>query len=139
MRRFVPLALATALIVAGCGGSSDEDDVTAAVESFTAAIENGDSRAVCDSFSASTIEDLEASGSCEDVLDAGFGLLGEEEVDLPDYEVSSVSVDGDRAEATLAVGSEEDPLTLVREDGAWKVEGASSFDELHPDDPLGAG
>ena len=127
-------------VAAGCGGEdSEEEDVTAAVERFTAAIEDGDAAATCESFSAATVEDLEASGTCEDVLDAGFGLIGEQEVQLPDLEVSEVTVDGDRAEATLLAGSEESPLTLVREDDEWRVEGASSFDDLHPDDPIGAG
>lgn len=133
--------LAGALLLSaaiGCGGDepSDEDEAAAALEAFLDALRAGDSAAVCDRLASETLDDLEQSGSCQVVMASGLELISAEGVEIPPYEISEVSVDGDRAEGTLAGVASENMVPLVREEGEWRVTGATSLDQFHPDSPL---
>ncbi len=60
-------------------------------------------------------------------------LLAEKDVEIPDYEITDVSVDGDSAEATLHADATENVVPLVLEDGEWKLRGATALSQIHPD------
>ena len=123
---------------AGCGGGG-EPGPEATVEAFVGALRDGDADAACGHLDARTLHDLEVSGSCEEVLGKGFRLFAEEGVEIPDYEIGNVTVDGDEAEATLSSEATEHDVHLLREDGSWKLDGATALAGLHPDSPLDVG
>lgn len=127
--------LLCALAAAGCG-SDDDDAVRAAVGEYVAALQTGEAAEVCAHLSEEELAELDRSGSCEEVFAAGFELFAEEGVEIPDYEVTAVSVDGTVASATVASGSTEEVLPLRLEGGEWKLDGATSFGDFHPDDPI---
>jgi hypothetical protein len=124
---------------AGCGGGGSEAGPEATVEAFIGALRDGDADAACAELDARTLDDLEASGSCEEVLGKGFRLFADEGVEIPDYEIGDVTVDGDEADVTLSSEATEDDVHLLREDGSWKLDGATALAGLHPDSPLDVG
>jgi ketosteroid isomerase-like protein len=128
-------ALSLALAAPGCGGS-EEDAATEAVESYLEALRAGDPDAVCSLLTQAELDDLDVTSSCRDVYAAGFELLAEQGVEIPEYEISEVVVDGERAEATLTAAATDEAVPLAKEDGEWKLAGVTSIDEFHPDDPL---
>ena len=116
--------LALALAVAGCGGGSEDspEDVT---ESFYSALSDSDAGEVCDLLSNSAAESAAAGGdSCEDgfqkALDSGAAQAALGVAD--DIEVGEAEIDGDSATVTVSSGSQEDEVSLVKEDGKWKVD-----------------
>lgn len=136
-RRLVTvLVAALALAAAGCG--DDEPTPEAALESFVQAIREADPSAACDLLGDQALTDLEVAGSCEKVMGEGMDLIAEKDVEIPDYEITDVSVDGDTAEATLRSDATNAVVPLVREDGEWKLKGASALSQIHPDSPLGS-
>ena len=145
MRRLITLVSLAALVLGalgGCGwgdsddGESDEAAVEATVDAYVAALRDGDPEAVCELVTQAELDDLAVTGSCVETFAAGFDLLGEQGVEIPEYEISGVVVDGDRGEATLVSGTTEEVVPLAMEDGEWKLAGATSIDQFHPDDPL---
>lgn len=139
-------ALAVAGALGGCGGqgasttgatASDQAEVRAAVESYLGALRAGDADGVCDLLTRRELQDLDAAGSCAEIMGRGLALIEENGVELPDYELSQISIDGDRAESRLVGGSTDEVIPLTREDGEWKLEGTTSLDQFHPDEPLG--
>jgi hypothetical protein len=126
---------AVTILWAGCG-SDDEDGVRTALGEYVAALRAGDAQAACSRLSADELAELDRAGSCEEVFSAGFELFEEEGVEIPDYEVSAVEIDGTAATATLTSGSTEESLPLVREGGEWKLDGGTSFGDFHPADPI---
>jgi hypothetical protein len=131
------VALALCALV-GCGDDS-EGDVRTAVEDYVAALEAADPDAVCSLLTQAELDDLAVSTSCEEIFSDGFALLDEQRVEIPDYEISEVSIDGEHAEATLVSGSIDTVVPLAREDGEWKLAGATTIDQFHPDDPIPGG
>jgi len=115
----------------GCGG--DEPSPEAALESFVDAIRDGDAPAACELLAEQALADLDVAGSCAEVMGEGMDLLAEKDVEIPDYEITDVTVDGDSAEATLRADATEDVVPLVLEDGEWKVSGATALSQIHPD------
>jgi ketosteroid isomerase-like protein len=133
------LTLAFALVaLAGCG-DDHEADVRAAVEDYVAALRAGDTERVCSLLTEAELADLDVSTSCKEVFSDGFALLDEQGVEIPDYEIADVTVDGDRAEATLVSGSIDTAVPMAKEDGEWKLAGATTIDQFHPDDPIPGG
>jgi len=132
----VALAAGCALaLTAGCG-SEEQSAPEATVEAFVEALRESDAGAACEQLDTRTLDDLEVSGGCEEVLGAGLELFADEDVEIPDYEIGEVSVDGDTAEATLTAEATDDVIKLVQEDGEWKLDGATALAGLHPDSPL---
>jgi len=138
-RSLLAIVGASLLITSGCGGgddSSDETGVTEAIEGFVTALETGDPSAACASLAAATLEDLEVADSCDEVMTEAIALLDEKQVDIPDYEITDVTIDGDTAEATLISDATEDTVPLVKEDGEWLLLGTTAMTQIHPDAPL---
>ena len=129
MRRAAVAALAT--LVAGCGGGeSPEAAARATVQRYLSALGRGDAAAACRELTDQSRQKLAEfgkaqlrlrAGSCEKTIDAALhapnGPLLRK---LGRAKITSVAVDGDRAEASVAgVGQR---VQLVRADGAWRID-----------------
>jgi hypothetical protein len=148
--RRLTIALAVVL-VAGCGGSSDEEraagdrdrheaaraqaDARATAADFARAVSRDDARAVCALLTRAAERDAaaEAGGGevaaggpgCPEAIEARAALLRERERRaLGRAQVGAVRVTGDRARVTI-VGL-RDPIPLAREGGRWRVDLAPS-------------
>ena len=117
---------ATALVLAACGGS-DEEDVQNAVKGFASAVKDKDYGKACDTITADARTALEGAApgdtGCEGVLkqvnEAG-GLEG-----LPsnpdDIEFDKTEIKGDTATVKLK-GDETGDTQMKKEDGEWKLD-----------------
>ena len=108
----------------------------ATVDEYVKALQAGDGEGACSLLSSAELSELDRAGSCEEVFSVGFELYGEEGVEIPDYEISGVEIDGSGASATLTSGDTEETLPLVLEDEEWRLDGTTSFDDFHPEDPI---
>jgi predicted lipid-binding transport protein (Tim44 family) len=126
-RRLLIIALAAALLPAGCGGD-DREDVEQTVRDFVRATDRRDVDEFCDELV--TQEFLEqstgatgenATDACKQQLKAVTGLR----VEL--VRIRRIEIDGDRAEATAVLKTQGRPdvrlLRLRQEDGDWKLAG----------------
>jgi hypothetical protein len=119
------LALACALVLAGCGdsGPGDEEQVRATVSAFARATAAKDYTALCDRVLApKLIEEVEQIGlPCEVALEQGLG-----EVEDPRLTIGKIAVEDDRATVevrTSAAGQEpsRDTLELERVGESWRI------------------
>jgi hypothetical protein len=115
----LPLAVLTALVLAlascggdddSSGGDSDEDQVTAAIDTFA----EGGSGA-CDVLTDEYIETLFGGrDECEKAAGEGEGS---------DVEVENVEIDGDTATAEGTADGSTATLTLQKDGDDWKISG----------------
>jgi hypothetical protein len=133
------LIAVAAIAVGGCSGSGEEAAVRETLDAYVAALRAADPDAVCALLTEGELADLERSGSCVEVFTQGFELVAEAGVEVPEYEITEVEVDGDTATATLVSGSTEEVVPLANEEGEWRLAGATSFGDFHPDDPIPGG
>jgi hypothetical protein len=119
----MPLLLAAALSPAGCGSTSDSEQVRAVVERFGAASVNKDYQRICDELiSVALVAKVEKIGlPCEIAFKRGLS-----DVRNPRLKVRSVRVNKDRAFVkvhTTATGQKasDDTMKLVREHGEWRI------------------
>jgi len=131
-------ALAALAVASGCGSDDggEEAEVRAALETYLAAIREGDAKAVCDGLSEAQVKELDRAGSCRKIFSEGLALIEEQGVEMPEYEIADISADGDSAQATVTAAATDLQLPLERENGEWKLSGTMTFDQLNPDDPL---
>jgi ketosteroid isomerase-like protein len=124
VRRVLPIVLcAAALAGGGCGGDNAEDEVRATLDRFGEATRDKDYTALCEEiFAAQLVQQIASLGQpCETVLRSGL-----ENVQAPTVDVQDVEVSGDEALATVRTSAEgqepsEDQVSLVREDGDWRI------------------
>jgi hypothetical protein len=109
----VPLGLAAALLLSGCAANPQRADVSAAAESFVAALERGDGAAACKLLSPRAAESAPGAtdASCADAVKS---------VDENGRTVDGVQVWG--AAAQVRIGN--DVLFLQRLSGHWLVSAA---------------
>jgi hypothetical protein len=125
MRRALILAVPL-LATAGCGGGDERAKASAAAESYVAAFSAHDAKATCLALThASQQQVAEFAREHMHLRDAtcvkAVALLppaGE------GAKVGDVEVDGSRA--TAFVDGFDRPITLVREDGTWRVQSSPS-------------
>ncbi len=124
------IVLATATAAGGCGGASEEDRVRDAVEAYISGTAHRDGGRVCDAIAKATRikaaqaqEDAGEEGGCAQALAASWKRT--RPVVFTTQKTTGVRVDGERARAIVegvANGiRQREPVTLVREDGAWHV------------------
>ena len=128
MRGFGTVALACALVLAGCGGGGDDDvdEINALIED-TATV---DDPAHCSELMTTAF--LEQQGQSSDPLaecEAEEAAGGDA---ADSVEIANVEVDGDSATAEVAItGGASDgqtvELELVREDDRWKLDRIARF------------
>jgi hypothetical protein len=117
-------ALTAALALAGCAnGPTDEQQVAAAVRSFSAAADARDYATLCARILApALVSDVTSIGlPCEKALARGLG-----KVRAPRLAIGAITVDGDRAsvEVRTSAANEKpssDTLQLVRVRGSWRI------------------
>lgn len=126
MRRALVLT-ALLLVVAGCGGSSDQSGkVSAAAQSYVAAFSAHDAGATCRAMTEHS-QELIAEFAREHMHLRGATCARAVAL-LPaaprGAKVGDVQIKGSRA--TVAVDGFDRPLQLVRENGAWRVQSTPS-------------
>jgi hypothetical protein len=125
MRRLAILAVPV-LAAAGCGGGNATGEISAAAQSYVAAFSAHDANATCRAMTESSQERVAEfarehmhlrGATCAKAVallpPAGAGA-----------KVGDVKVDG--ARATAFVDGFDQPLTLVREHGTWRVQSTPS-------------
>jgi predicted outer membrane protein len=123
MRRIATVAaLALAGFAPGCGGGDNAAEVSAAAQSYVAAFTAHDAKATCLALTRSSQEQV-AEFAREHMHLRGatctkaVALLPAVDTDAT---VDTVKVDG--SHATASVDGFDRPLTLVRENGKWRVQ-----------------
>jgi hypothetical protein len=122
----ITMALAVAPVLAGCGGGDDSAKVSAAAQSYVAAFSAHDAKATCLALTERSQEQV-AEFAREHMHLRGATCPKAVALLPPAGEgakVATVEVHGSRA--TAAVDGFDRPLTLVREDGTWRVQSSPS-------------
>jgi ketosteroid isomerase-like protein len=127
------IAILAALVLAGCGGGEEEAAVESSIDGYLTALAEGDAAGVCRHIDPATLADVGSQESCETVYASGFELVADSGVELPDYEVSDVSIDGETATVTLDLDGREREVEAKQTDGEWKLHGATAISQFHPD------
>jgi predicted small secreted protein len=132
-RLLIAPLLSAALLVAACGGTheADRQDVEKAVKGVYNALADKDAKKVCASISEKGRKDIEAAAarggskkqSCEEVFNIALAYGGSALNEAKDVDVTDVKIDGDQAKATVSLQNRKSQVTLVKEDGAWKLGG----------------
>jgi hypothetical protein len=132
MRAYVVAAMIVAVVLAGCGGSDDEQKISDTVQTYLSALAEGDGAEACDQLTgeeagrvfeeeATMLPELRVS-SCADALSKlGDTLGGEGRQTLEGAETTNVKVDGDSATAELVGGTRT--VHLRKDDGRWFISG----------------
>ena len=127
------IAVLAALLFAGCGGGEEEADVEASIDGYLTALAEGDAAGVCEHIDPTTLADVGSTESCETVYSSGFELIADRGIELPDYDVADVAIDGETATVTLDIEGREQGVELTKADGEWKLHGATAISQFHPD------
>jgi hypothetical protein len=131
-RLLTVLALVAALAALGCGGSreSDRDDVEKTVKGVYNALADKDAKKVCGYISEKGRKQIADSASrsgkkqdCEQVFTIGLAFAGDQLKAAKDVKVTDVKLDGDQAKAVISLEERKSDISLVKEDGAWKLSG----------------
>lgn len=122
-RMWRPAALAAAIgVLAGCGGQSGGNQVTAVAQGYERALLTDNGRAACSLMSARLRREFGASATaCAQAV----ALLASSRRDASSRYpiVAAVRVDGARATATLRSRAGVSTLPLSREGGHWRLAG----------------
>jgi hypothetical protein len=119
-------AALAAFALAACGGdgTSDEDQVEAAVESFVRAGNEGDAETACGLLAADQAEQIAQLGGGECAEALGEVLAAGDRIDT-EVRIEDVRVSGSRAKADVTViqggDTRQDSVLLVEEDGEWRL------------------
>jgi hypothetical protein len=125
MRRAL-IAVVPLLAAAGCGGSHDTAKVSAAAQSYVAAFAAHDAAATCRALTGQSQEQV--AEFAREHMHLRAATCAKAVALLPPAgkgaKVATVKVHGSRA--TASVDGFDRPLTLVREDGTWRVQSSPS-------------
>jgi len=123
----VVVAIAFAAVLAGCGGGTDTEKAGNAVESYLAAIAQGEGTTACDLLSPTAQREAVTAArgagvtatTCEQAVKAMSARLETRDRSLLRLAtISDVTIDGDTAEARVEGG---DAVTLEKSGDAWKI------------------
>jgi hypothetical protein len=122
----ITAALAAATVATGCGGGNDAAEVSAAAQSYVAAFTAHDAAATCRAMTDSSQEQV--AEFAREHMHLRGATCARAVALLPPASRSSrvgdVKVHGSRA--TAFVDGFDRPLSLVREDGSWRVQSTPS-------------
>jgi len=131
MRLLALVALACTVLLAGCGGASEEDQVKQAFDDYVQAVKDGDEDRFCDSIVSSELlemsdgERAKETQLCKDEFSGDGEEFDETSGLLDTSEVGEVTVNGDRATAAMTVTVKGKKTTsktrFVKVGGDWKV------------------
>jgi hypothetical protein len=131
MRRLgvsVMLTVLVAVLVAGCGGSSDTSQIKTTIKSFVDALGTGDAGTACADLDASEKATLVQAGAsagaktCADVVKLlGRELTAAQKTKLKKANVTDVKITGSNATATVNGGATLAHLT--KSGGHWLISG----------------
>jgi hypothetical protein len=128
-RRLLLLVLIPALIAAGCGGESDEEQVRSTLERFADATAKKDYQVLCDElFATKLVEEVRRQVACE--LALKNSSLGEAQ--QPKLEIKRIKIESDsKASAVVRTSAanqkpSEDTVELIREGDDWRIISLSS-------------
>ena len=105
------------------------------------AVADKDAKKACNSISEKgqqEISEAAAQGgkkkrSCEQVFDVVLAFAGDQFAQAKDVKVTDVKLDGDQATAAIRVNDRDSQVTLLKEDGRWKLRGLSQSAKLSPE------
>lgn len=137
-RLLLAVAAAICLTATGCGssntnsdsGPTDEEAITASVDSYYDGFGAGDGEAACAQLTDKAKEEIAGGlgggipsiddATCASTIESVAELAAESDVGPPRGEVTSVEVDGDSATAHLA--GQGTKVEMVKEDGTWLMD-----------------
>lgn len=119
--------LAAAVAVAGCGGSSDKDNIQTTVKNYFNAVADGDGSKACDQLSKSTKASA-GGNNCASALTAASkqANISRLKSTLKQAKVGSVKVSGSSATAVITLKGASTSVQLVKENGSWKLQAGAS-------------
>jgi hypothetical protein len=121
--RHLAAAAVAALLIAGCGGGSDEDTVRDTVTDFFQAMGDGDGEHACALMTPPSRKQL-GGHDCAEILSASAKKLDESDRKAmrdADVGFTTVTIKGDRA--TVQDGPDDnEPIKLERVGGKWLVD-----------------
>ena len=128
----IALILSSAIALSACGGGGDSDNVSQTLQTYLAALAQGNGKEACDQMTgdqarrmlqeaAAFLPELQPT-SCADALSKLGGSLGGEETEaLESAEVTNMKIDGDSATAELVGGTQTAKLT--KNGDLWLISG----------------
>jgi hypothetical protein len=125
-------ALAVAAVIAGCGGTSDSQQITSAMKTYLNGIANRNGQQACSELTSAAAKGLLTSANqqdpklkaktCGDVLNTIGGLLTtSDKQKLRTAKIVNVKVKGNSANASVQGGAH--PAVLVKTNGHWLING----------------
>ena len=116
----VAAVVVAVLLLAGGGDDDGGEDTAAAEEEITQVLETFAEADDCDELTDDAVEKLvgEDAENPREACDEGTGPAD-------DFEVTSVEVDGDQADAEMEIDGEDADLELVNEDDEWLIDDLS--------------
>lgn len=130
----VSLIAGSLALISGCGGSSDEEKVNAAVTGYLSGLADGDGKEACSHLTGDGKRELatflvqtlggfaDLSVSCDEQVKELSGSIGEDERPLLRNAEINVTVSGDSATAQLVGGDGRD-IELIKSGEEWLVDG----------------
>jgi len=127
--RVFAASIVVVLVLAACGGSSDEDQVRGTVDDLYGAFADKDPGQICDQLARDQREAVAKGGgahgpaTCEEVMGVALNCVGRGKglEDADSATVTKVELDGDEATATVELQGRSSRLGLRKEGGEWKV------------------
>jgi|SRR5579884_1579347 len=128
MKKRIAIAMAVAVLPAGCGGSSDSGQISGTIKTYLAAIAHGDGKTACAQLTSDVARELShaAAGlgatSCPQAVRAvARHLSGHAQQILLNAQVTSVQVSGHRAAAHVKGATRVFDMTKIG--GRWLISG----------------
>jgi len=118
--------LALAIAVAGCGGSDEGAKVSAAAQSYVAAFTAHDANATCLALTPESQQRVAEFARTHMHLRAATCARAVALLPPADSSAKVATVEVHGSHATASVDGFDRPLTLVREDGTWRVQSIPS-------------
>ena len=123
--------VASVLVLSGCGGDSDEDEIRSTLETYVEAFVAGDGKRACELMTEETraefvnkVSVLSRTGDCGRSVRVVRTLAGDATAKaLQGAKIEDVKVDGDSATATLVASGNRAPSKLAKVDGEWRISG----------------